>query len=124
MFPSYENESDDLPANQLTSFYMMGTLVVKGLINNPNHRLFANSNLMTPKKIQNILCLEIVRIRSFSGPYFSAFRLSTKRYGASLCIQFKCGKIRTRKTPNTATFHAVNILKTIFAPEDKELPKQ
>ena len=26
-------------------------------------------------------------------------------------IQSKCGKIRTRKTPNTETFHAVNIRK-------------
>ena len=31
MFPSYRNQSVDLLANQLTRFYMMGTLVVKGL---------------------------------------------------------------------------------------------
>ena len=30
MFPSYRNQSVD-QANQLTGFYMMGTLVVKGL---------------------------------------------------------------------------------------------
>ena len=28
-----------------------------------------------------------------------------ERYGVS--IQFECGKIRTRKTPNTGSFHAV-----------------
>ena len=42
-----------------------------------------------------------VRIRSFSGPYFHAFGLNTERCGVSLCIQSKCGKKWTRKTPNT-----------------------
>ena len=28
-------------------------------------------------------------------------------YGVSLCIQFECGKMRTRITPNTDTFHTV-----------------
>ena len=32
MFPSYKNQSVDLRANQLTSFYMMGTLVDKQFI--------------------------------------------------------------------------------------------
>ena len=31
MFPVYRNQSTDLHANQLTGFYMMGTLVVNGL---------------------------------------------------------------------------------------------
>ena len=36
--------------------------------------------------------------------YWSVFfRIRTKRYGVSLRIQFECGKIRTRKTPNTDT---------------------
>ena len=48
-----------------------------------------------------------IRIRSFSGSYFPAFGLNTERYGVSLCIQTKWGKIRTRKTPNADTFHAV-----------------
>ena len=46
-------------------------------------------------------------IRSFSGSYFPAFGLNTERYGVSLCIQSKCGKVRTGKTANTNTFHAV-----------------
>ena len=40
-------------------------------------------------------CLKSVRIRSFSSPYFSAFS------------QSEYGQIRTRKTPNMDTFHAV-----------------
>ena len=52
---------------------------------------------------------EIVRIRSFSGPYIPAFGLNTERYGVSLCIQSECGKIQTGKTPNTDTFHAVTM---------------
>ena len=35
----------------------------------------------------------------FSGPYFPAFGLNTERYSISLCIQSKCGKIRTSKNP-------------------------
>ena len=52
-------------------------------------------------------CVKSVLIRSFSGPYFLAFGLNTERYSVSLHIQSECGKIRTRKIPNTDTFHAV-----------------
>ena len=51
-----------------------------------------------------------VRFRSFSCPYFLAFGLNTERYGVSLRFQSECWKIRTRKIPNTDTFHAVHIL--------------
>ena len=51
-------------------------------------------------------CAKSVRYWSFSGLYFG---LNTQRYGASLRIQSECGKIRTRKTPNKDTFHAVYI---------------
>ena len=47
-----------------------------------------------------------VRIRSFSGPYFPAFGQNTDRYARR--IQSECGKIRTRKTSNMDTFHAVS----------------
>ena len=50
-----------------------------------------------------------VLIRSFFGPFFPTFGLNTERYGVSLRIPSKCGKIRTRKTPNTDTFHVVSI---------------
>ena len=53
--------------------------------------------------------LKSVRIRSYSGPHFPAFGLNREIYGVSLRIQSKCGKMRTRITPNTDTFHAVLI---------------
>ena len=40
---------------------------------------------------------EVSKYRVFSGSYFPAFGLNTKRYGASLRIQSEYGKIRTRK---------------------------
>ena len=58
-------------------------------------------------KVYNKHCVKSVRIWSFSGPYFLAFRLNTERYRVSVRIQFECGKISTRKTPKTDTFHAV-----------------
>ena len=65
----------------------------------------------------------IVKIAGFyqscSGPYFSIFRLSTERYGVSLGFQSEWGKMLTRITPNTDTFHAVTILESgiIWAPD-------
>ena len=50
-------------------------------------------------RMQRHHCVKSVRIRSFSRPYFPAFGLNTE-------IQSECGKIRTRKTPNTDIFHA------------------
>ena len=52
-------------------------------------------------------CVKSVHIRSYSSPYFPAFGLNTERYGVSLHIQSKSGKMRTRITPNTDNFHAV-----------------
>ena len=56
-----------------------------------------------------------VRIRSYYGPYFPRIRPDTDRYSVSLCIQSKCGKIRTRITATTDIFYEmkfkyVNIL--------------
>ena len=51
-------------------------------------------------------------IQSFSGPYFPAFWQDAERYSVSLRIQSKCGKIRSRKTPNTDTFCAVKLVKS------------
>ena len=42
-------------------------------------------------------CVKSVQMRSFFWSYFPAFGLNTERYGVSLRIQSKCGKIRTRK---------------------------
>ena len=52
-------------------------------------------------------CVKNVSIRSYSGPHFPAFGLNTERYGVSFRIQTKCGKVRSRITPNTDTSHAV-----------------
>ena len=60
------------------------------------------------------MCVKSVRIRSYSGPYFPAFGLITERYGVSLRIQSKCGKIRTRITPNTDTLNAVLVLEILI----------
>ena len=58
------------------------------------------------KQIQ-VHCVKSVRIRSFSGPYFPACGLNTKRYGVSLRIHSECRKMLTGKTPNMDTFLAV-----------------
>ena len=64
-------------------------------------------------------CVKSVRIWSYSGPYFPAFRLNTERYEVSLRIQFECGKIWTRITPYTDTLYAVYLLKVVL-----EIPKK
>ena len=75
--------------------------------------------------------MKSVCIWSFSGPYFPLFGLNAEIYGVSLLIQFECGKIRNRKTPNTDTYHAVRISHLIwkidmeaFASEKKESTTQ
>ena len=62
--------------------------------------------------------LKSVHFPSFSGSYFHAFRLNMERYSVSLRIQSKCRKIRTRKTPNTDTFQAMNILRLFIMKTD------
>ena len=54
-------------------------------------------------------CVKCVHIRSFSGPYFPAFGLHTKRYEVSLPYSVQMQEYTTRKTPNTDTFHAVAV---------------
>ena len=54
-----------------------------------------------------IHCVKSVRIWSYSGPYFPTFGVNTERYSIFLCINFECGKIRTRIISNTGTFYAV-----------------
>ena len=60
--------------------------------------------------LERVHYVKSVRIRSFSSPYFPAFRLHTERYEVSVRSQSECGQIRTRKTPNTDTFQAVVII--------------
>ena len=64
-----------------------------------------------------------VRIPSFSGLYLPALGLNTERYGVSLRIKSECGKIRTRKTPNTDNFYAViaNLLAMLQTHKDDKI---
>ena len=55
--------------------------------------------------VLNIPLLEKYPLSEFSDLYFPAFGLNTERHGES--IQSKYGKIRTPKTTNTDSFHAV-----------------
>ena len=60
------------------------------------------------------VCVKSVHIRSFSFLCFPAFGLNTERSSVSLRIHSECGKIRTRKTLNTDTFHAVCVYVYVF----------
>ena len=62
-------------------------------------------------------CAKSVRLWSFSGPYFPALGLNTEIYSVKLRIQFECGKVRTRKTPNT---HSDNFY-TVFTIEETRI---
>ena len=57
------------------------------------------------KIVHGYHCVKSVRIRSYSSLYFSIFGLNMERYGVSLRIQSEYGKMPTRITPNTDTFH-------------------
>ena len=54
--------------------------------------------------------MKSIRIRGYSGLYFSTFGLNTERCGVNLLIQSDCGKIRSRITPNTDTSYADKIV--------------
>ena len=60
------------------------------------------------------LGVKSVRVWSFSGMHFPAFGLNMERYSVSLRIQSECGKIGTRKTPNTYIFHAVHFISLVY----------
>ena len=63
------------------------------------------NNFHPKKKLKEKDCVKSVRIWSYSGPHFPAFVVSLR-------IQSKCGKMRTRITPNTDTFYTVKGLKS------------
>ena len=76
--------------------------------------LFSVAEIMTKSaKDLNSHCVKSVRIRSYFGPHFPAFRLNTERYFLSLRIQSECEKLWARITPNTDTFYLVNDLAKI-----------
>ena len=59
---------------------------------------FTMEHLEALKQMGTLHCVNIVRIQSFSDPYFPAFGINTERYGVTLHIQSKHKKIRTRNT--------------------------
>ena len=64
-------------------------------------------NISQEFRLKDIHCAKSASIRSYSCLHFPAFVLNTERYGISLRIQSKCGKMRNRMTRNTNTFCAV-----------------
>ena len=92
---------DDESAKPFDTFLInaVGNLNIKDVMNSPG------VNGTSPRASVDIHCVKSVRVLSFSGPYFPALRLNSD--SLSFRIQCECGKIRTRETPNTDTFHAV-----------------
>ena len=70
------------------------------------YEIFENSYSAEHLWLKN--CVKSVRIQSFSNPYFTAFGMNTEINRVKLRIQYECGKIRTRKSPNTDSFNIVN----------------
>ena len=64
-----------------------------------------------------------IRIWSFSGQYFPAFRPNTERYGVSVRVHSECEKIRARKTPNTDTSDAAKVLEIEYSSEMDQIQK-
>ena len=71
--------------------------------------VFVLSNPRGTQISKYIYCVKSDRIRRFPLPYFVACRLNTEICWVNLYIQSKCGKIRTRKTPNMDIFYTVMV---------------
>ena len=84
----------------------------RSFISQPFHKRFSILTTCTKTRLSLNTCPnhceKSVRIQSYSRPYFPVFGLNTERYG--IFIQSECGKMRSRITPNTDTFNAVNII--------------
>ena len=83
-----------------------------------------SQELKTEYTLREYQCVKCVRIRSYSRPCFPAFELNTERYPYLSVFSFECGKIHTRITPNTDTFHAVYVKRAeIFSKSDASFVK-
>ena len=80
MFLSYRNQSVDLLANHLIGFYMMGTLVVKGLINSTLQGKLCGSNKRRPSLTGEI---------ADSDNELPTKRSKTEQYGKTVYITFQ-----------------------------------
>ena len=93
----YTIYTDNYNSNKITGLFKQRQTTSK------QHQDLDLSDVINTHQINiGINCVKNVRIRSFSAPYFATFGRNV-----SLLVQSECGKIRTRKTPNTDTFHAV-----------------
>ena len=78
--PPPPKTSENLPFSVFRG-YKKGT---PGSNGSPDHNLQI-------RYLQTVHCVKSVRIQRFSGPYFSAFGLSSEGYFVSLRIQSECG---------------------------------
>ena len=100
----YTIYTDNYNSNKITGLFKQRQTTSK------QHQDLDLSDVINTHQINiGINCVKNVRIGSFSAPYFPPFGRNV-----SLLVHSECGKIRTRKTPNTDTFHAV-ISWTVFA---------
>ena len=58
---------------------------------------------------------------SFYTPHFPAFGLNTEKYFVSLHSQSECRKIRTKKTPNTDSFHTMIVTQDFWFQNSSEI---
>ena len=86
------------------------------MIRNPNDKSLSSSSQFSPSlsKLLYQRFLIAITYTAWKVSVFGVFLVRIfphsdwiRRYGVSFRIQSEWGKIRTRKTPNTDTFHAV-----------------
>ena len=119
MFPSYRNQI--CPANQLTRFYVMKTLVVKGLtsqVGKPVELQFceyaniAISDAQITCIVAHCHCVKSVQILSYFWSVFSYIRTECGEIRYLSVFSPNTGKYGPEITPYLDTFHAVcNIIR-------------
>ena len=80
------------------------------MITDAKFGVFYLSDTKSKDFLQTENCVKSIHIPSFSGPHFPAFGLNTEIYSVNFRIHSQCGKMRTRKTPNTDTFYETKLL--------------
>ena len=89
---------------KVTKFHKIWTSYWKGIKQNIPGGHFRSPTPSSPvwlglskEKLLSNTAWKVSKYGVFSGPHFTAFGLNMERYEVSRRIQFKCGKIRTRK---------------------------
>ena len=113
-FLSYRNQSIDL----LWFLYDLCDERNKALSNIYDATFCENTSivdvLQDPKYVFVTRCVKSIRIRGFSCPYFSTFRLNMEIYFVNIRIQSEWEKTQTRKNATTDKFYAVKDIKKII----------